>query len=107
LAALRALGVDVKAVEMRDAAGLRTAMGGSRCIVSALNGLAPVMIDTQQNLLDAAVAEGVARCIHSSWISPARTMSRRLPRLQRWTTQRLAFFVLPGIPYRRLISPAS
>ena len=28
--------------------------------------LAPVVIDTQQNLLDAAVAEGVARFIHSS-----------------------------------------
>ena len=66
MAALRELGVDVKAVEMRDTAGLRAAMLGSRCIVSALNGLAPVVIDTQQNLLDAAVAEGVARFIHSS-----------------------------------------
>ena len=67
LAALRALGVDVKAVEMRDAAGLRAAMRGSGCIVSALNGLAPVVIDTQQNLLDAAVAEGVARFIPSDY----------------------------------------
>ncbi|GAA0422441.1 NmrA family NAD(P)-binding protein [Massilia aurea] len=67
LAALRALGVDVKAVEMRDAAGLRAAMRGSVCIVSALNGLAPVVIDTQQNLLDAAVAEGVVRFIPSDY----------------------------------------
>ena len=67
LAALRALGVDVKAVEMRDAAALRAAMRGSGCLVSALNGLAPVVIDTQQRLLDAAVAEGVARFIPSDY----------------------------------------
>lgn len=67
LAALRALGVDVKAVEMRDAAALRAAMRGSGCLVSALNGLAPVVIDTQQSLLDAAVAEGVARFIPSDF----------------------------------------
>lgn len=67
LAALRALGVDAKAVEMSDAAALRAAMRGSHCIVSALNGLAPVVIDTQQSLLDAAVAEGVARFIPSDY----------------------------------------
>lgn len=67
LAALRALGVDALAVDMADAAALRAAMRGSHCIVSALNGLAPVVIDTQQSLLDAAVAEGVARFIPSDY----------------------------------------
>ncbi|MDQ2819782.1 MAG: NmrA family NAD(P)-binding protein [Pseudomonadota bacterium] len=67
LAALRALGVDVIAVEMSDMAALRSAMRGSRCVVSALNGLAPVVIDAQQSLLDAAVAEGIARFIPSDY----------------------------------------
>lgn len=67
LAALRALGVNAIVVEMSDAAALRAAMRGSHCIVSALNGLAPVVIDTQQRLLDAAVAEQVARFIPSDY----------------------------------------
>lgn len=67
LAALRALGVEPCAVEMSDAAALRVAVRGSQCVVSALNGLAPVVIDTQQRLLEAAVAEDVSRFIPSDY----------------------------------------
>jgi uncharacterized protein YbjT (DUF2867 family) len=67
LAALRAQGFDPVAVDMADAAALRDAVRGARCIVSALNGLEPVVIGLQQRLLDAAVAAGVARFIPSDY----------------------------------------
>jgi nucleoside-diphosphate-sugar epimerase len=67
LATLRAHGFDPIAVDMSDAAALRDAVRGSRCIVSALNGLEPVVIGLQQRLLDAAVAGGVGRFIPSDY----------------------------------------
>jgi hypothetical protein len=67
LAALRAQGFNPVAVDMADAAALRDAVRGARCVVSALNGLEPVVIGLQQRLLDAAVAAGVARFIPSDY----------------------------------------
>jgi nucleoside-diphosphate-sugar epimerase len=64
---LRALGVDVVAVEFSDAAAMKAACTGAACVVSALAGLRSVMIDAQSQLLDAAVAAGVPRFIPSDF----------------------------------------
>ncbi|QYE33061.1 NmrA family NAD(P)-binding protein (plasmid) [Polymorphobacter sp. PAMC 29334] len=64
---LQATGADLVVVDYNDAAALRRACEGASCIVSALNGLEPVMIETQGNLLDAAVATGVPRFIPSDY----------------------------------------
>lgn len=50
-----------------DTASLRQACDGAACVVSALNGLGPVIIDAQSRLLDAAVAAGVPRFIPSDY----------------------------------------
>jgi uncharacterized protein YbjT (DUF2867 family) len=67
LATLREQGFHPIAVALADAAALREAVRGSQCVVSALNGLGPVVIDAQTCLLDAAVAAGVARFIPSDF----------------------------------------
>ena len=66
-AGLEAAGATVLEVDYDDAAGLEAACAGSSCVVSALNGLQPVMIGTQGKLLDAAVAAGVPRFIPSDY----------------------------------------
>jgi nucleoside-diphosphate-sugar epimerase len=66
-ARLEAAGATVIEVDYDDAAGLRQACDGSSCVVSALNGLQPVMIGMQGKLLDAAVAVGVPRFIPSDY----------------------------------------
>lgn len=43
------------------------ACAGAACVVCALNGVRPVMIDRQSALLEAAVAAGVARFIPSDF----------------------------------------
>ncbi len=50
-----------------DTASLRQACDGAACVVSALNGLGPVIIDAQSRLLHAAVAAGVPRFIPSDY----------------------------------------
>ncbi len=67
LADLRTLGVEVAEVEFGDAAGLAQACARGSCVVSALSGLRPVIVDAQTALLDAAVAAGVPRFIPSDY----------------------------------------
>ena len=64
---LEAAGATAIDVDYEDAAGLRTACAGASCIVSALNGLQPVMIGMQGKLLDAAVAAGIPRFVPSDY----------------------------------------
>jgi hypothetical protein len=66
-AKLAADGATVVSVDYDNATALRDACAGCVCVVSALNGLAPVMIGMQGRLLDAAVAAGVARFIPSDF----------------------------------------
>lgn len=54
-------------VDYADATALTEACRGAACVVSALNGLAPVILDVQGRLLDAAVAAGVPRFIPSDF----------------------------------------
>ena len=62
-------GVKVMRVNMSDAAELTQACTGIDCVVSALQGLHDVIVDTQSSLLDAAVAAGVPRFIPSDFSS--------------------------------------
>lgn len=54
-------------VDYGDAATLAEACRGAACVVSSLNGLAPVILEAQGRLLDAAVAAGVPRFIPSDF----------------------------------------
>lgn len=54
-------------VDFDDPAALARALSGAECIVSALNGLAPTMLDLQGRLLDAALRAGVPRFIPSDF----------------------------------------
>lgn len=65
--ALEAAGVQVAAAAPTDVAALAEACSGAACVVSALSGLRPVMIDRQSILLRAAVAARVARFIPSDF----------------------------------------
>ncbi|MEP7241039.1 MAG: NmrA family NAD(P)-binding protein [Devosia sp.] len=60
-------GTEIAWVDYGDAAALRRALGGVDVVVSALNGLRDVIVDTQAALLDAAVAAGVKRFIPSDY----------------------------------------
>lgn len=60
-------GVEQVVVDFGDGAALRDALTGATCVVSALNGTAPIIIDLQGRLLDAAVAAGVPRFIPSDF----------------------------------------
>lgn len=64
---LTAAGATVLEVDHDDAAALTHACNDAACVVSALNGLRPVMIGMQGRLLDAAVAAGVPRFIPSDY----------------------------------------
>nr|GFD39147.1 hypothetical protein [Tanacetum cinerariifolium] len=55
VAALRARGVELVEVDFKNAAALAVACTGASCVVSALSGLRPVIVDAQTQLLDAAV----------------------------------------------------
>ncbi len=65
--ALRKRGVIVSEVDFNDHAALTAACAGGSCIVSALNGVADVIIGVQTKLLEAAVAAGVPRFIPSDY----------------------------------------
>ena len=60
-------GVEVIEVDYDDETSLRQGCKGAACVVSALNGLEPVMIGLQSRLLDAAIAAGVPRFIPSDY----------------------------------------
>ena len=64
---LEAAGGTVLEVDYDDVDALGRACAGASCVVSALNGLEPVMIGMQGNLLDAAIAAGVPRFIPSDY----------------------------------------
>lgn len=67
LLALQRRGAELIEVDFRRAAELRQACSGAACVVSALSGLRPVIVDAQTALLDAAVAAGVPRFIPSDF----------------------------------------
>jgi len=60
-------GADVHLVDFDDVLALTTALEGVYCVISTLNGLEPVLIDTQGKLLNAAVQAGVPRFIPSDF----------------------------------------
>ena len=66
-AQIESMGVTLAMADPADGPALARACEGAACVVSALNGLAPVMIDRQSVLLDAAVAAGVPRFIPSDY----------------------------------------
>ncbi len=67
LARLRSLGATPLTVDFSDGAALTRACAGADIVLSALNGLAPTMLDLQTRLLDAAVAAGVPRFMPSDF----------------------------------------
>jgi uncharacterized protein YbjT (DUF2867 family) len=69
VAALTHLGVDAPYVDFADQAALTRACEGAGCVVSALAGLREVIVDTQTQLLNAAVGAGVPRFIPSDFSS--------------------------------------
>ncbi|GAB3642367.1 NmrA family NAD(P)-binding protein [Spirosoma arcticum] len=66
---LRQKGVTVIQSEMTDAQELAPAFDGATVVVSAVQGLRDVIVDTQSVVLDAAVAAGVPRFIASDFSS--------------------------------------
>ena len=67
LSQLEKQGVRVILTQMSDAQSLKPAFEGVAAVVSALQGLEDVIVDTQSVLLDAAVAAGVPRFIPSDF----------------------------------------
>lgn len=72
---LEDLGLTVRTVDMASASELASACEGAACIVSALQGLRDVIIDTQTILLEAALAVGVPRFIPSDFSTDFRTLT--------------------------------
>jgi uncharacterized protein YbjT (DUF2867 family) len=60
-------GATVMEVDFRDSAALEAACTGGACVVSALSGLRPVIVDLQSALLQAAIRAGVPRFIPSDY----------------------------------------
>jgi uncharacterized protein YbjT (DUF2867 family) len=67
LEALQKLGARIARVDWSRPAELAEACAGASCVVSTLQGLREVIVDTQSALLDAAVKAGVARFIPSDF----------------------------------------
>lgn len=67
LAGLEAPGCTIAAVSLDDTRRLQHALAGAGCVVSALNGLEPVIMEQQGQLLEAAIAAGVPRFIPSDY----------------------------------------
>lgn len=61
------LPAEARLVDFARTEALASALGDAACVVSALSGLEPVILDTQGRLLDAAVATGVPRFIPSDF----------------------------------------
>jgi NAD(P)-dependent dehydrogenase (short-subunit alcohol dehydrogenase family) len=66
---LEKMGIEVLQVDLSNQAELQASCAGVSCVVSALAGLKDAIIDTQTQLLDAAVAAGVPRFIPSDFSS--------------------------------------
>ncbi|WP_029286108.1 NmrA family NAD(P)-binding protein [Pedobacter sp. R20-19] len=66
-AVLTQAGVEVIAVDYHNPESLKNACIGADCVVSALAGLADVIVDTQKILLDAALEAGVKKFIPSDF----------------------------------------
>ena len=64
---IKQAGAEVVEVDMQDIKVVSQACKGAVCVVSALQGLRDVIVDTQAILLDAAVAAGVKRFIPSDF----------------------------------------
>jgi len=64
---LRRLGGRPIEADPRDRRALTQALRGAECVISALNGLRPVIIDRQQLLLEAAIQAGTSRFIPSDF----------------------------------------
>ena len=60
-------GADVVTANLDDPQSLKEALAGTKVVISALNGLRDVIVDTQGRLLDAAVAAGAERFIPSDY----------------------------------------
>ncbi|MBC6112708.1 SDR family NAD(P)-dependent oxidoreductase [Pedobacter fastidiosus] len=67
LTPLTQIGANVIEVDFNNTSEIQNACQGVHCVVSALAGLADVIIDTQKQLLDGAVAAGVNRVIPSDF----------------------------------------
>lgn len=67
LATLRSAGVTIVEADLNDVPALTRELTGATTVVSALNGLADVMLGSQKALLDAAVAANVRRFIPSDF----------------------------------------
>lgn len=65
--AVSTTGATAIGMDFNDPAALAGACGGAVCVVSALNGLEPAILDLQGKLLDAAVAAGVPRFMPSDY----------------------------------------
>ena len=64
---LQQLGVEIAGVDLDSASEVRAACSGASCVVSALQGLRDVIVETQTSLLDAAIEAGVPRFIPSDY----------------------------------------
>lgn len=66
-AAVRSTGAEPVVVDFADSEALKRACAGAHAVVSALNGLEPIMIGLQTQLLEAAIAAGVPRFMPSDF----------------------------------------
>ncbi|QJD76985.1 aromatic alcohol reductase [Spirosoma rhododendri] len=64
---LKDKGAEIVSVDMTDSGQLTVACNNVDCVVSALQGLHDVIVNTQSRLLDAAIAAGVPRFIPSDF----------------------------------------
>jgi NAD(P)-dependent dehydrogenase (short-subunit alcohol dehydrogenase family) len=64
---LKAVGVEIAVVDIKDHSALVEACKGATCVVSAFAGLRDVIVDAQGLLLEAAVEAGVPRFIPSDY----------------------------------------
>ena len=64
---LQDLGVTIASVDFTSASQLTPACSGASCVVSALQGLRDVIVETQTVLLDAAIKADVPRFIPSDY----------------------------------------
>jgi hypothetical protein len=77
---LTSAGASVVPVDMEDTSALKIALTGAGCVVCALQGLGDVILDTQSNLLDAALTAGVPRFIPSDFSTDYRDLAPGLNR---------------------------
>jgi len=64
---LRNFGVSIAGIDLNDPSEVASACAGASCVVSALQGLRDVIVDTQAALLEGAAKAGVARFIPSDF----------------------------------------